>query len=536
MDLSPLKGIEAVKGDVKVRDNAGMTDLSFLHSLGVVEGNVEIVENPDLVSASALDWLETVSGDLIVWNNAALTGLPSFSRLTTLGGLSITDNPVLADVSGFNSVTSTMDQVYVRDNGPMSEIAGLSQVPAVEGLVEIQGVAGSVRILGAAQDAGHISINMEGSELSSFGSLHLVKGPLFVTAKGLQSVGGSFGSLVSVVKSLHLSCTDCGATPMFSSLSTLKVEDQDWTGLPGLYVTLESSSGLPTATAPPFSALVEVDGYVDVDLSSVADTSLALFPSLQAVWGGALYVKLSDAVTTLSGFEALDGVQDGIHIQGGQGLVTVDGFGALTSTMGLKFEGPLLAQVPNFDALVEVGDRLSGFPEDSLAYLGTLPEFGPALEAYPTMASLTVAGYLRLWNNDAMTDFDGLTGLQQIQTLDLGGCSDLTAVTGLTSLKQVGGLYTDDPFPSEQSHGSLKVGPSPLSDVSGLAALQEVENDLVVLVCDGDPMAMKALTSVGGTLSVCADPDHYCQAEDWLDGISKGSGTLSGSPPEDGCD
>ncbi len=533
IDLSPLKNIEAVKGDVLIKDNSQLTDLSWLSSLKTVEGSVILSANPNLTDVSALDSLETVTLGLQIADNNALVGLPYFTRLTNLGNLYISRNESLTKIIGFDAVVSKMESVTIADNGPMTEINALSQVTSVvPGEVKIAGKVDSLAVFDALQDAGGVRVSFEGAVINSFGALRVVTGPLFFSGLKCQSVGGTFDSVISVVETLGINCQDCVQIPSFPTLSTVKVKENDWSGMPGIFVTLETETGQLLTTMPSFASVAEVDGQVDVRAMSVTDTTVNLFPSLESARGGNVAVNLSEAVTKLSGFQKLQVVDFDLFISGGS-LTEVSGFKALTSVREITIEGPLVA-VPNFDALEELGDFVNSEPE-TLPHYGTLPDFGPKLKTYPTMAKLKQAGYLRIWNNDTMTDFGGLTGLEQIQTLEFQDCDNLSTITGLTSLKEVGGLYSEDPFPANNNHGSLQARYCPLSDVSGLSSLETVEKDLHLPVCEGNPMALAALTSVGGYLGVCSDSDHYCASLDWFDGMSKGGGTLSGTPPEGGC-
>jgi hypothetical protein len=522
---------------VIIWDNDGMTDLSWLPSLKNVEGSVLLGKNPALTNINALNTLETVTGSLQIWNNPALTTLPAFHSLTTVRQVQVKENPVLTALASFDAVTSVMEDVEIGNNGPdntMTTLSGFSSVPSITvGSVDIHQNATSIKVFGAVQDvAGMIIINSICSQFNSFGALHVVGREFSFNGRGLQSASGSFANLLSVTKSFHVRCVDCSAIPSFDSLSTVK-NNGDWSGLPGFYVTLDSDTGQLNGTLPPFASLTEVDGGVNIHASNLAASSQQLMPNLEAVLMGSLSIKLDGAVTEASGFNKLQKVEGGISIISGS-LTHLEGFEALTTTNGLSLEAPLVS-VPNFNALVDYGKK-GDLPEVSLTYWGSLPDFGPALEAYPTMASLKRAGSLRLWNNDVMTSFDGLTGLEQIQTLVFDNCDALTSITGLSNLKQVGGLYDDDPFNNPANHGSLMVNSGSLANISGLANLETVENNLSLLGSVGDPTVMAALTSVGGDLYVSANEDHYCQALDWFDGISKGGGAVNGTPPEGGCE
>ncbi len=98
-----------IEGDVLI-NSSDISDISFLKSISIVGGDLKIIDSDDLISLEGLENLTTINGDLIIGNNSkggnpSLQNLESLSNLVAIGGnLTISNNNELKSLNGLENI------------------------------------------------------------------------------------------------------------------------------------------------------------------------------------------------------------------------------------------------------------------------------------------------------------------------------------------------------------------------------------------------------------------------------------------------
>lgn len=206
-DLQSLGNAWCVTGNVSVLKTS-LADLSGLRSLITVAGNVSIQDNPALVSLEGLNGLRRTS-QVALFRNASLASLAALSRLETLMSLQVYVNPALGNLSGLQRVTS-LSWAEVVNNAALTSLAGLDSVTNAYSYIDVRQ-------------------NPQLTKLSGLGSLASVGNLVQITDNAqLQSLEGlgklsSIGSTLRVLRNGELD--DLKALAQLKSTRTFQVSD-----------------------------------------------------------------------------------------------------------------------------------------------------------------------------------------------------------------------------------------------------------------------------------------------------------------------
>lgn len=128
-------GYRQVKGNLLITDK-DIQDLSALKNLTQVVGDLYIKNNQSLTSLTGLAHLTHVSGRLLLEKNQQLSNLAALKNLTHVGELNIHDNNQLANLQGLDNLKSAAT-VSIFGNGALLSIKALSNLKQVS-LVSIR--------------------------------------------------------------------------------------------------------------------------------------------------------------------------------------------------------------------------------------------------------------------------------------------------------------------------------------------------------------------------------------------------------------
>lgn len=359
-ELRSLAGLESVQAITNVRFEA-LPRLASLQALGQAEG--------DVVSLSLLDL-------------PALTSLGGLEGVHTATLADLRDLPVLADASGLGGLTAVLGINVV--NAPALATLGWSSLTE----------SGPLRF----ENVGVVDLSGLGA-LDAVSSLELVDMPALLTLDGLGPashlatlrVTGSpaltrltdfdrSAALTEVELRNNPSLTSLTGLASVTTLETVTLEGNGLTSLAGL-------SGLETVDT--LTVLAEPD------LLSLADAAALWRVSTLTVTGGGL-VEL--------GFPALESV----------GQLSLGSLPALTSLEGLNRVnvGTLrLNDLPGLDSLQALAMTTGGVS----VYIDACP----ALVSLDGLGRIEELGMLHLQGNAALSDVSVLTGLEDIEQVEI---------------------------------------------------------------------------------------------------------------------
>lgn len=111
-------------------------NLSPLKDLNYISGNLTIAYNDELESLKGLNDLSVVGEELNIGANEKLENISDLSALKTVGGaLKLTSNS-FGDVSGLENITS-ITSLYIKGNKNLANLDALSNVTEVKNVLEI---------------------------------------------------------------------------------------------------------------------------------------------------------------------------------------------------------------------------------------------------------------------------------------------------------------------------------------------------------------------------------------------------------------
>lgn len=132
-NLTGLKSLNSVNGDILIGSNAYLTELTGMEWLSQSNGALDIQSNSSLESLTGLENLTVTNGYLKIGNNNSLKDLTGLANLVHIGGgLDLWDNNRLNDFTGLNSLTSIGGSLTIYSN-PRNNLAGLDNLSSIGG-------------------------------------------------------------------------------------------------------------------------------------------------------------------------------------------------------------------------------------------------------------------------------------------------------------------------------------------------------------------------------------------------------------------
>ena len=231
-----------------------------------------------------------------------------------------------------------------------------------------------------------------------------------------------------------------------------------------------------------------------------------------------LFIHNNDALTNFNALATLTSVRD-ISIGNNDALTNLNALAALTTVESLEIGGNnALTNLNSLAALSSVGNYLSiggNSALTSLSGLAALTRVGQlsissnnVLTDLNGLAALTSVGWLVIDQNLALTNLNGLAALTSLELLFIQRNPALTDINALATLTSAGeiSIAGNDALPNLNalaaltSVGRLSISYSTLTNLSGLAALTSVVNDLSI----GGNSALTSLSGLSSLTSVGA--------------------------------
>ncbi len=384
VDLSPLRHLAKVDGDLILDSNPQLTSMSGLDSLTSVGQRLDISGNRALAVLDGFPSLETVGTDLLVIKNDALQKIDAFPSLRTAGSsvpwpyanFTVKDNVALSVLHGPGALTEVGNLSIFGD--------ALTSVTGFPSLTKVRDLAVSGRAL----------TELDLSHVESAASLYLKDLPSLRSLAGLRSLA-TLGDLTILD---NLGFTDLHGLEALTTMSgMLEIENS------GL-VTLDGLNNLTTVW------------IVWVDRNS-ALRDLSALDGLETVTGY-IVIQENSALAAIGSFNALTELSGTIAISGNNALTHLNGLHSLKQAGDVwLFNNPAMTKLDGLDALVEIGKNISSF------------------------GGLTIV-------NDGLLSLDELHGLVSVGgQVRIDSCSALSSLAGLDALKSVDGelMIVKDP-------------------------------------------------------------------------------------------
>ncbi len=321
-DISVLRGLETIGGNLIISQNSPLSDLDPLSSLTTIDGNLVLDENPSLTSIGGFKALTSLGASLFISSNQGLTNLDGLNGLNGIGGhLVVLDHEQLTDIDALAGLSFVPGDVVVAYNGTSFDLAGLSSITSVGGDVVLFGQSSF-------------------EDLNDLGSLQTIGGQLFIDDPALSSLAGL----------THLEAVGEGIT-----IGAWAPYDYDATGI--YEVLLGGHSPLPQPKAPP--PMGTVNGGIEIWGSELTDVDG--LKRLTTV-AGDLTVVATDSLQDLDGLAQLASVSGDVWIQQNYGLNSLQGLYALSQVGGESFAVVDNPSLPSCEAWLVAGHlKINGF-------------------------------------------------------------------------------------------------------------------------------------------------------------------------------
>lgn len=147
IDLSKLSKLEAISGDLIIKNNDFLKNVDGFFNLGYLRGSLLVTENFSLFNLNGLRNIKTMMSlslcDIIVGNNYSLKHLPKFPAMKNIyGSLIITNNSTLTDLDEL-SIIESIDGGYleISFNWNLKNCCGIRNLINKPGAIE-----GEIRI------------------------------------------------------------------------------------------------------------------------------------------------------------------------------------------------------------------------------------------------------------------------------------------------------------------------------------------------------------------------------------------------------
>ncbi len=538
-DLSPLKGVRCILGDLRIQRDTVQTDddVSALAALEEVWGNVDVAINGSY-GPSTLDFpnLRLVDGTLRIINPANITSLTGFAALEAVGGgvefqslQDLTDfapmpnlqwiggdlrfNGVDApSLGGFNALVHVGGDLQISSS-QFTSISGLSGLRSIDGSLLVQN--GQLESLAGLEGLGVVGridlIQAPFNDFTGLEGLSIIRRGLLVYRTPIESFDG-LDALEHIGGNLSLNNTNLedlsGLEPLRSLHGGVFFEgNQLLTSLAGLdnleaiggeirlwsnpvltdFDALEGAAGdLSTLYITGCPSLASLDGIASVNrIRTVRLQQLPLVASLQALGGVPITDDLTliglDGVTDLSPLSASDTLPLSIVLSD-LSITTLAGLeGVLSDMESLQIQdNPGLVSLGGLENLRTISGQLTISDNASLTNLSGL-----------TNLTTVANGIVRVRNN-GLTSLDGLDSLTTVNSIEVRGNEQLVSLAGLESLQEASGVFiTSNPALTS------------LTGLSGLTSLtqMDVRSNASLTSFDGIelPASISALVITGNS-------------------------------------
>jgi hypothetical protein len=128
-NLNGLNEIDAVNGDLYIKQCISLTSLDGLENVEYIDGFLEINSCSSLENIAALHNLTAIGNLLYIGNNDALISLEGLNNLESTGlNLSIFGNELLSDIEALSNLEYINGILGIGTNNSLSSLAGLENI------------------------------------------------------------------------------------------------------------------------------------------------------------------------------------------------------------------------------------------------------------------------------------------------------------------------------------------------------------------------------------------------------------------------
>lgn len=464
IDLSGLKDIIEVAGNLSIKNNNALNSLLGLHNITTTK-SLKINDNPILSSIAELRNIRKIRSGLEISENDALVNLNGLQNLDTIGSkLQILENINLKDITGLGGLIHTRgSSIIIEDNDKLESLKGLESADTIsalsiknnDALTDLDGLQNVTRMFGRL----YIGKNSNLKSLSKLKSLKYVGSDLEITENDMLSnldglyeittiegnVAISFNKTLVEINGLQ-NTTSIGKDLTITQNSALKSLEgfQNLTSI-GKSLTITHNNSLISLDG--FEKITKINSYVNI-IDNMALNSLSglhnvryvekrLFikenPNLISLEGlhNISYIEEiaivdNDALTNLTGLRSLRGEQSSFTISANDSLESLDG---LQKISGAKYS-------------LNISGNASLTSLNGLQKLNTV-EFVLYIVSNDALINLDALGNLKsvrdisIENNDALVSIEGLRNLTVVNVFDIGSNNKLATLNGLENLKTV---------------------------------------------------------------------------------------------------
>ena len=409
-----LANVDTIDGNLiigtpSVRSQNNITDLTPLRNITHITGNLIIRQNGQLVNLTALDSLQSIGKYFSVYDNERLDSLGNFPNLQSIGEyFSVHDNEQLTTLN-FSALQSIKGYFTVYNN---AQLASLGNFPVLDSIGEYFKVNNNTQLdsLGNFPD------------LQSIGEYFLVQNNDRLTTLGnfpnLQSIGEYFSvydneQLITLGYFSALMSIGIGSTTVPEDRTNVSIVLEDNSNLSDCLVLIDFLSGGATA--------VSGDIYINDNATRCSSQSNIL----SRVYQGDITVSTQEEVNTLlfslKNIDTIDGhltigYTDDTRSSNITDLTPLSDMSHITGNLRIQQNGQLV-NLTALDSLQSIGGFFDVSSNDQLTDLGN----------FPILQS--IGGYFSVYNNEQLDSLDNFSALQSI-----GGYFSVISNDTLTAL------------------------------------------------------------------------------------------------------
>lgn len=414
IDIVNLNGLSQLnKTGSLIIGYTSIENVSGLKNLTHISGDVTIEYNSMLSSIQSLNKLEEIKGSLEVESNA-LSQWPNFENLSVLGGLSINKEHQIEEIDGFNVLTEVDNSIEILTCDSLKSIMGFDQLKRIgEDLLleelNVNTIDGFDQLTTIEDDLRFFRL-YQIKEVTGFDSLQVVGSIAFNTLTSLEKLQG-FNEIENIPKGLGIST--CRKLKDIDVLNNLKSVGQTVT-LRNVVLNFDreflgnlSSIG---------GDLLITDNELSGDLS---------FKALETI-GESLEIQRTTGQDPFFNFEKLSSVGEWLRLS----YNTTDfrmAFDSLLS-VGLDVEisfNQNLGEVSGFNNLLEHSRNIDFVGNDSLK---TVMGFN---------ALQIIEGDLNFRMSDVLEEVSGFSNLLEVEQLRINSCNALSCLRGFNALSTI---------------------------------------------------------------------------------------------------
>ena len=472
-----LAGKTIIEGNLTIgyadfgSSRSDITDLTPLRNMTHITGNLIIQQNGQLVHLNALTHLQTIGGNFYVQSNGKLTTLGDFPFLNSIGRyFRVQSNGKLTDLGDFPVLESIGQYFSVRDNVQLTTLGYFpiltsigvetAYVPSLNNrtgnvsiVVEENPVLSDCYVLteflssGTTAVSGDIYINNNANGCNSQNGIinTVYQGNITVrTQAEANALLDTLADKTIINGNLTIGYTSGSSRSDIDSLSFLR-------NIVRITETLIIQQNGQLVNLNDLTHLQTIGGGFSVS-NNDSLTTFGDFPVLQTI-GGSFYVRANDQLTTFGDFPVLQTIGGSFHLQRNSRLTDLGDFTALDS-IGGSFYVRANDQLTTFGDFPVLQTIVGDFSVRLNFQLTTFGDF-PALQS--------IGGYFRVFSNGGLTDLGDFPALQSIGgEFHVSYNDQLTTIGNFPALQSIGGefhvsyndqLTTIGNFPELQSIG-----------------------------------------------------------------------------------